>query len=67
MGQEIITYGIGILVAIYLCIKIYRFFCNRKKGVNRCDGCPGCIIKSQNHRHPSMPESAPENHPKGLS
>jgi len=42
MLQDIITYGIGILVVIYLCIKAYRFFCCKKKGINRCDGCPGC-------------------------
>ena len=45
MWQEIITYGIGILVAIYLSIKLYRFFCCKKKGVSRCDNCPGCILK----------------------
>jgi hypothetical protein len=45
MWQEIITYGIGIIVIIVLSIKIYRFFTNRKKNVNRCDGCKGCDSK----------------------
>ena len=41
MWQEIITYSIGILVVIYICIKVYRFFYDKKKGVSRCDNCPG--------------------------
>ena len=45
MWQEIITYSIGILVAIYLSIKVYRFFCRKKKEVGRCDDCPGCKFK----------------------
>ena len=59
MWQEIITYGIGILVITYLGIRIYRFFSNKKRNVSRCGGCSGCCLQSQNHRHPSTPGNAP--------
>ena len=40
MWQEIITYGIGLFIIIYLGIKVYRFFYCKKKYVSRCDECP---------------------------
>ena len=45
MWQEIIIYITGILVVVYVSIRIYRFFCNTKKGSHHCDGCPGCALK----------------------
>jgi hypothetical protein len=50
MWQEIITYGIGILVAIYLCIKVYRFFSNKNKGTSCCDSCSGCSLKKREEK-----------------
>ena len=47
MWQEIVTYGIGVFVVIYLFIQIYRFFCNKEKGANKCEGCSGCILKER--------------------
>jgi hypothetical protein len=45
MWQEIIVYITGILVVFYIGIKIYRFFCNTKKGMSHCDSCSGCVLK----------------------
>jgi hypothetical protein len=45
MLQDIITYIIGSLTAIWLCYKLYRFFL-RKQPLNKCEGCAGCEFKN---------------------
>ncbi len=44
MWQYIVVYIIGILVAVYLLKKCYRFFFTHRTRINRCAGCPGCAI-----------------------
>lgn len=41
--QEVIVYIIGLLVALYIGVKVYRFFVRRD---DPCRGCAGCDVKN---------------------
>jgi uncharacterized membrane protein YuzA (DUF378 family) len=44
MTQEIIVILIGIAVLVYLLLKFKCFFYKKDEN-NRCDDCPGCLLR----------------------
>ena len=44
MWQFVVIYIIGVLVAILLLYKLYRFFFAKKTTTNPCAGCTGCDL-----------------------
>ena len=47
MGQIIILIVIGVLVLLYVGIKMYRLFSSKNKGCN----CEGCVHSGKEEKH----------------